>query len=34
MTIQQASKIAADDIWLSIRKFKGKPDQVNFVCWA
>lgn len=34
MTIEQAKKIAADDIWLSIRKFNGNPDQVKFVGWA
>lgn len=33
MTKEQAIVLAAQDIWLSIRKFNGKPDEVKFVGW-
>lgn len=31
---QQAIRLAAQDIWMSIRRFNGKPDQVKFVGFA
>jgi len=30
MSKQQAIKLAAQEIWISIRRFNGRPDQVRF----
>ena len=33
MSKNEAIKQAGIDIWLSIRKFNGKPDQIKFIAY-